>query len=394
MLDTPERSESFEESSLRTMSGFYREKPSRVNFSPLKRDEAKPAESSSASVTTAAHSAEREKIPYRPNCAPHNGGLAMLPAEVIFDKNLSPTDKLILAALLTYARRDQPEAWPAQDTLADQLGLSADTIQRSEAKLAQQGLIESRRERKADGKLGKRIVNATAVFTLIGLILKPAQAQDRTPIDALPSQAASMRCGTKPRPCGFKKNSPPKGYLEVQQTAAQVRQTPPGSVVVFSPSAKTPAKSKHPAPDIDPEILSPAIALGVAEASARSITLRALRDGAVNVEQLSTAIDRAARAAAAYAARHTPRSLPALFSRALTERWDPPASLPAHASDRGERPQRLVSLSERAPTPAEIERFRGEAEAILNRRGTDWSISDRKKLAGELWRTALVLREI
>lgn len=68
------------------------------------------------------------------------GGFIKLPKVVLFAKGLSRNAKALYALLLNYARENM-ECYPAQKTLAKELGVSVDTIRDDLAELKEFGLI-------------------------------------------------------------------------------------------------------------------------------------------------------------------------------------------------------------------------------------------------------------
>lgn len=64
-------------------------------------------------------------------------------AQVLRDPDLTPQAKALYALLATYADNGGRDCWPNQQTLADQLGVSVDTIQRQLRVLEDAGVVET-----------------------------------------------------------------------------------------------------------------------------------------------------------------------------------------------------------------------------------------------------------
>lgn len=168
------------------------------------------------SYRTDTHSVKPEGI-----TSPQPTAFVMLPDSIIFDRSLSATDVRVCAALLTYARTDDPTACPAQEVLAERLGCSVDTIQRAEAKLVAAGLMTTKRHRRRDGQLGRRVCNLFPILEAIKKII----------------QAARLRCGqSAPSPKPSQATPHPRGIREYSQ--------PQASKVQPTATAKPPAPER------------------------------------------------------------------------------------------------------------------------------------------------------
>lgn len=83
-----------------------------------------------------------------------NARYTIYAAQAVFDKRLTPTDKLVLSALGTYANG---EGWcyPNQTTLAERLGVTRQTISGAIKKLVEAGYVETEvRTAAGRGKVG------------------------------------------------------------------------------------------------------------------------------------------------------------------------------------------------------------------------------------------------
>jgi hypothetical protein len=70
---------------------------------------------------------------------------SQVPAEAVLDQDLTETDFRVLSIIGLYLNRDK-EAWPMQSTVADQLGKSSTTVNRSIKRLEAKGYIRSRKK--------------------------------------------------------------------------------------------------------------------------------------------------------------------------------------------------------------------------------------------------------
>jgi len=70
---------------------------------------------------------------------------SQVPAEAVLDQDLTETDFRVLSIIGLYLNRDQ-EAWPMQSTVAEQLGKSSTTVNRSIKRLEAKGYIRSRKK--------------------------------------------------------------------------------------------------------------------------------------------------------------------------------------------------------------------------------------------------------
>lgn len=95
-----------------------------------------------------------------------SGRFILVPEELIFS-SLSDRAFRVACAHLTYARADRQTTWPAQETLAERLDRSPDSIQRAEAELQDAGIVRAEQTRRAGGVFGKRIVDLSPVFDLL-----------------------------------------------------------------------------------------------------------------------------------------------------------------------------------------------------------------------------------
>ncbi|MEO0975990.1 MAG: helix-turn-helix domain-containing protein [Pseudomonadota bacterium] len=70
---------------------------------------------------------------------------SQVPAEAVLDQDLTETDFRVLSIIGLYLNRDK-EAWPMQSTVAEQLGKSQTTVNRSIKRLEAKGYISSRKK--------------------------------------------------------------------------------------------------------------------------------------------------------------------------------------------------------------------------------------------------------
>ena len=70
---------------------------------------------------------------------------SQVPAEAVLDQDLTETDFRVLSIIGLYLNRDK-EAWPMQSTVADQLGKSSTTVNRSIKRLEEKGYVRSRKK--------------------------------------------------------------------------------------------------------------------------------------------------------------------------------------------------------------------------------------------------------
>jgi DNA-binding MarR family transcriptional regulator len=245
--------------------------------------------------------------------APQPTAFVMLPDSIIFDQSLSPMDVRVCAALLTYARTDDPTACPSQELLAERLGCSVDTIQRAEAKLVAAGLMTTKRHRRADGQLGRRVCNLSAILEAIKAIFQAARL--RRGQGAPPSSASSAR----PHPRGVREYSQPK--------ASKVQPTP--------------APTAPPEPERDAVVVL-LTDIGLSESQARKLAR-------------GFTSDQIKRAVAAYRAtpREKIRSAVAWLTEAARSGWAPPA--PKEIHDPGTLPSGAKPVFVPAPRRAPVE---------------------------------------
>jgi predicted transcriptional regulator len=157
------------------------------------------------------------------SCPQQTTAFVMLPDSIIFDQSLSAMDVRVCAALLTYARTDDPTACPSQELLAERLGCSVDTIQRAEAKLVAAGLMITKRHRRPDGQLGRRVCNLSAIFEAIRAIFQAARL--RRGLSAPPPKPSLA----KPHGCGVRE------YSQPQASKVQPTITPPKAIAPPEP---------------------------------------------------------------------------------------------------------------------------------------------------------------
>ena len=86
------------------------------------------------------------------------GGFTQVPNCVIRDKKLSSNGKLVYAQLLSYAWHNN-HAFPGQDTMAGELGLSLRTVNGAVAELQTQGYLEV--QRRGLGKTNQYVLHHT-----------------------------------------------------------------------------------------------------------------------------------------------------------------------------------------------------------------------------------------
>lgn len=65
----------------------------------------------------------------------------MIPMSVLKDKELSPTEKLVLLALKSFAFGDKKEAYPSKATIGDLINVNPRTVQRAWRALEDKGFI-------------------------------------------------------------------------------------------------------------------------------------------------------------------------------------------------------------------------------------------------------------
>lgn len=82
---------------------------------------------------------------------PRGGGTSAWITAVRERRFHTPAEKLMMMVLCDYINGDD-EAWPGNDTLAQDVGVEPKTIQRSLARLEEQGVISRRRRKPRDGR--------------------------------------------------------------------------------------------------------------------------------------------------------------------------------------------------------------------------------------------------
>lgn len=169
------------------------------------------------SYRTDADSVKGERTP---TCA---RGFVMLPDSIIFDPQLSPMDVRVCAALLTYARTDDPTACPSQESLAERLGCSVDTIQRAETRLVAAGAMTTHRHRRQDGKLGRRVCNLTPILSVIKALIQTARLRRGS------APSSSKSSPARPHGRGVREYSQPQAS-KVQPTPYDSGGSSPGLV--------------------------------------------------------------------------------------------------------------------------------------------------------------------
>lgn len=100
---------------------------------------------------------------------PDSGGgetYVMVPTRLIHS-SISDAAFRVVCGLLTYTRPGHWRAWPAQQTLADQLHRSRASIQRAEAELIEAGWATSDQHRRSAGCFGHRIIDLSPIAQLL-----------------------------------------------------------------------------------------------------------------------------------------------------------------------------------------------------------------------------------
>lgn len=228
---------------------------------------------------------------------------------------LQARDVEVLGLLLDYKGRAASVVSPRQDTLAERLRCSTDTIQRSLRRLESVGLIAAKRLRDTAGRLGRCLYDLAATLAL------------------MPRQAAKMRSGawgaqngpSLPADAQNKPIAPPLsmpqkcGLSEADKFVAKADNTAPAPDPV---SVKAPLLPQSAQPDVVVKLIS----FGMAERIAKSLYAQ---HGAT----------RCAEVIEAAAAQRRVVSKAAWCYRCLAESWElqkrngvrPKAQMPYHA---------------------------------------------------------------
>jgi len=147
-----------------------------------------------------------------------------LPQALIFDARLSAVDLRVACVLLTYTRPGKPEAWPSQETIADSIALSVDTVQRALKSLQAFGYLLVRRLRDRLGRLGKNVYNLAAVA---GLLPGRAPVNHAAPARFGVTHATPKPSPSIPHPCGILKKTNSLHAKEQQQAEPTERTAEP-----------------------------------------------------------------------------------------------------------------------------------------------------------------------